>query len=88
MDKFGIFNLLNSFFSLNGEKKDDKNQSSPSDLVGNIISALSNKSPAKKEENAVKPTLSSRPLQENMISTICSHDALVKRVQSAQLKNQ
>lgn len=86
MDKFGIFNLLNSFFSFVGTPKDDNTQSGSSDLVKNLLSSLGNKTPEKKEENHKKSTQPPRPLQVNMLSTINSHDALIKRVNLAQSK--
>ena len=81
MDKFGIFNLLNSFFSMakteNGQSENNSNSSN--DLLGNLLSSLS--SPKKPENANQKPAVSSPlPLQNSMISTINSHDQIVKRV--------
>ncbi len=87
MDKFGIFNLLNSFFSLVGTQKDDNSQSATGDLVKNLLSSLKNKAPENKQESIKKSTQPPHPLQENMLSTISSHDALIKRVNLAQSKN-
>ncbi len=85
MDKFGIFNLLNSFFPLNKtENEQSKDTSSNStDLLSNLISSLTNnKSNQTKSE---KPTNHSpTPLQSSMLSTINSHDAIVKRVKEKQ----
>ena len=93
MDKFGIFKLLNSFFNLYGQKNQENPQTTNSDgepqsnPLLSILNGLNNKTPqnsgannttnnnAKKTEN--KPFL---PLQENMLSTMNSHDEFVKRV--------
>ncbi len=85
MDKFGIFNLLNSFFSFNktenGQTNDNSTQSA--DLLSNILSTFSNNksSENKPEKTQVSPPL---PLQNSMLSTINSHDAIVKRVKEKQ----
>ena len=88
MDKFGIFNLLNSFFSLgnNQTAKTDGNSNLSSDLVGNLLSSFSgNKNQENKSEKSVSaPPM---PLQNSMLSTINSHDAIVKRVKEKQGQN-
>jgi len=85
MDKFGIFKLLNSFFSLN----DDKNTSSspdkknPEDALSAILSSLSNKNTDTTPAKPSAPTTPERktvPLQKNMISVMNSHDEFIKRV--------
>ena len=85
MDKFGIFNLLNSFFSL-GKSENEKTNDTPSgtnDLLSNLLSSLTN---PKKPENKNEKTVSAppMPLQNSMLSTINSHDAIVKRVKEKQ----
>ncbi len=85
MDKFGIFNLLNSFFSANGQKNQDSpNQSANTDnLLSSLFSSLNNQK--KPENNAIKPipTINvSPPLQQSMLSTMKNHDNFVKRVKS------
>ena len=85
MDKFGIFNLLNSFFSFNkSENGQSGNSSAPSsELLGNLLNSLSSNKQA--ENNNQKATLSPpMPLQNSMLSTINSHDAIVKRVKEKQ----
>ncbi len=88
MDKFGIFNLLNSFFPLgkteNGQNTSPSSQNS--DLLSNLISSLTNnKNPENKSENNLSaPPL---PLQNSMLSTINSHDAIVKRVKENSAKH-
>ena len=87
MDKFGIFNLLNSFFPLNSQKS--QNSSSASGLAGSLLSSLGKsllKPNDTQEENSlnIKKDLSAHstplPLQRGMLSTINSHDEFVKRV--------
>ena len=89
MNKFGIFNLLNSFFPLNAQK----NQSSPindnaQDIASGIISSLgknlfSGNNSQNEDKNIAPQSPNNKvpmPLQKNMLSTINSHDAFVKRV--------
>ena len=89
MDKFGIFNLLNSFFPLNAQKEQlSSNNSAPSnDIFSNLFSSLI------KPENQEKPSAKKsaplsvpHPLQEQMLLTVSNHDAIVKRVKQ-QKKN-
>lgn len=90
MDKFGIFNLLNSFFPLNSQsgEQSDANKSN-SGLASTLISSLGKnlfqpkEVPLNSEQNSIKvgPAQSTpMPLQKNMILTINSHDEFVKRV--------
>ncbi len=90
MNKFGIFNLLNSFFPLNAQK----NQSSPindnaQDIASGIISSLGktlfsgNNSQNENKNSATNQSPNNSvpmPLQKNMLLTINSHDEFVKRV--------
>ncbi len=85
MDKFGIFNLLNSFFSL-GKSENEKTNDTPTstnDLLSNLFSSITN---SKKPENKNEKTVSAppMPLQNSMLSTINSHDQIVKRVKKKQ----
>ncbi len=67
MDKFGIFNLLNSFLGFASEKKDGDNaDSSPAPRYSTPDI------PAEKPEFL--------PLQQGMLSTMRTHDEFVKRV--------
>ncbi len=89
MDKFGIFNLLNSFFSLTNQKNQaTENQPAPSgDLLSGLLSSFTKNLSTTQSQNvkAEKPaTLSPHPLQEQMLSTVVNHDALVKRVKEKQ----
>ena len=85
MDKFGIFNILNSLL---GSKSDDTAQNSGgSPDVNGLINSLLNtkKPPAVPEKNSSTPPI---PLQTSMISTMNSHDAFVKRVMAKNNKKQ
>ena len=82
MDKFGIFNLFNSFFSGGGQKEGQSfiKSDSSADLLGNIVSALS---APKKEPPAPAQTQNVKvfaPLQSSMLKTMTMHDDIVKRV--------
>ncbi len=67
MDKFGIFNLLNSFLGFANEKKESENGVS---------------SPAPRYSTPDVPTEKPKflPLQQGMLSVMRSHDEFVKRV--------
>lgn len=89
MDKFGIFNLLNSFFTptainqeQNGNENNPSSQSSSplnADFLSNLFSSSSTpKNQPIPQQNQVKVA----PLQSNMLCTITNHDNLVKRVKS------
>ena len=88
MDKFGIFNLLNSFFSLNPQKNENSPISqSPSGLANSLISSLgkgliNSSSKPNTEQKLPEPPKQSvpLPLQKSMLLTINSHDEIVKRV--------
>lgn len=85
MDKFGIFNLLNSFFALgkNENTQSGENSATNNDLLSNLISSFTN---SKNSENKVEKNVSTppMPLQKEMLSTINSHDQIVKRVREKQ----
>ncbi len=88
MDKFGIFNLLNSFLtpsapSQSQEKGQTEDSSSqPNDLVSGILGSLKNgfsqKEQAKSESS--QPKRQSAPLQRQMLSTMSAHDELIRRI--------
>ncbi len=93
MDKFGIFNLLNSFLNFSnstGTEKETSPTPQNAQKSGNILSTLtellnknalgnsSQNTPAPaKNIQAETPPL---PLQSQMISTMNSHDDFIKRV--------
>ena len=90
MDKFGIFNLLNSFFSLNPQNNEQSSTSNNGvGLASSLISSIGKNflqqstSPNKTEPKAVEESPKQNvplPLQQNMLLTINSHDEFVKRV--------
>ena len=77
MDKFGIFNILNSLLS---SKSDNTAQNPPTSTdANNLLSSLL--SPKKQEEPPKKPQPTSfAPIQSSMLSTMNSHDEFIKRV--------
>lgn len=96
MDKFGIFNLLSSFFSQNsfGENSKPNQTNSLSPLLTNLLSSLSanDKSPdlATKNQNQStqktesEPKISVKPpLQDQMLKTMLNHDKFVEKVKKA-----
>ena len=92
MDKFGIFNLLNSFLNLSSPRNSDtsslKQVENPPEqnILGNLLSTINGNSNnvERPKQNAVKPdsTTKNAPLTLGMLSTIHAHDQHVKRVQS------
>ena len=87
MDKFGIFNLLNSFFTPNkpsdtptGSNSTTQNDSANSFLNG-LLNSFSkpdgdkNQSPQPQNKKIIHP-----PLQSGMISIMNNHDQFIKRV--------
>lgn len=88
MNKFGIFNLLNSFFQLAPQKNasPSENSFSSPDFLNNLFSSF-NKPKEQQKESEVKIKSVPLPLQKNMLSTISSHDQIVKRVLQNQTKN-
>ena len=88
MDKFGIFNLLNSFFPLTNQKKSGEENFSPNsgDILSSLLSSFAknpatNNSPNNKTQGAI--TNPPHPLQEKMLLTVSNHDAFVKRVKES-----
>ena len=102
MDKFGIFNLLNSFLNLNSSSNTEKAQSSPTEnqtgqgLLDNILSIFNQKNSNKPQadDSSAKSKSTSNsitqnqalPLQHGMLKTITTHDEFVKRVKNKQLQ--
>ena len=89
MDKFGIFKLLNSFFNYYGQKtqdstnqKQDSNEQN-SNLFSGLVNALNKNNlaePSSMDKNATKNSTPPHPLQMDMLNTMNSHDAFIKRV--------
>ena len=89
MDKFGIFNLLNSFFPLTSQKNTEgtNNGSVSSELISNLLSSFTkNTNTPKGQENKKENSIVSppHPLQEQMLLTVSNHDAFVNRVKKGQ----
>ena len=93
MDKFGIFNLLNSLINLNGSKTTETTSSSNelSPTLQNFITALkgnnsmdtaSVNNQSSKSNTPPPATMSKPPLQSAMLSTMRSHDEFIKRVKT------
>ena len=84
MDKFGIFNLLNSFFSLNSQNAPQKSNESATSAFDKILSSLANSVPKKdnalNNKSAEQSKKTFAPLQSAMLSTMQSHDEFLKRV--------
>ena len=89
MDKFGIFNLLNSFFPMTSQKSEAtlNNTTVSGDLLSNLLSSLTKGVDDKKNlQPEIKKSTNNapHPLQEQMLLTLSSHDAFVKRVKEKQ----
>ena len=92
MDKFGIFNLLNSFlgFSANNSAVTSEQAQAESEkkstTVNDLLSALSPMLNNTKKENAepqIKKEIETKkrpPIQNQMLKTLSTHDDFVKRV--------
>ena len=79
MDKFGIFNILNSLLgSKNTSDSFNKEQSSGLNSLLGALTPTPNQTPPQ-EKNTSTPPL---PLQESMISTMNRHDEFIKRVKN------
>lgn len=82
MDKFGVFNLLNSLFALNGKNSATTNQNQQSFNLDKLLNSLL----PKKEQNSSQETTKQpeikqfAPLQASMLATMHSHEQFVKRV--------
>ena len=89
MDKFGIFKLLNSFFSFYEQNKGNfssdfsQPKTDTPNPLSSILSTLNNKVQTNiqqeqpKQEKITRQTI---PLQSSMLSTMNSHDEFIKRV--------
>ncbi len=91
MDKFGIFKLLNSFFSLYGQNSSSNTSNSSSNgsnstfTLDNLLKSFNNQSTSTKnngaqEKPSTKPTQVPLPLQADMLKTMATHDQLIARV--------
>ena len=87
MNKFGIFNLLNSFFQLTPQQNSStsENSNASPDLLSSLISSLTKPPEQKNAPSKIEPK-PFLPLQQSMLSTISSHDEFVKRVKEKELQ--
>ena len=91
MDKFGVFNLLNSFINLMGNKNSaessEENKKDKSFLDNNNANLASVLNKVLSPSQPKSAPASSPPLQVNMLSTMNNHDEIVKRVMKNNGKN-
>ncbi len=86
MDKFGIFNLLNSFFTpaKPQSQQSDANSTAPTnnanDFLSNLLNSLSNTNGNKQQSPPQNKEPTYPPLQSGMIGVMNEHDAFIKRV--------
>ena len=82
MDKFGIFNLLNSLFNLKDNKDDGFNKENNNSEQNNFTnSSISNQFIEKQDINENKKNfVVTPPLQSSMLGTISEHDKFIARV--------
>jgi len=100
MNKFGIFNLLNSFFNLSNPTNDQNSQSNTTkdssyqNVLNDLISSLNGKTnneplPKQADQPSQKHDVKAQPntpLTLGMLSTIHAHDQHVKRVQNKSMQ--
>lgn len=84
MDKFGIFNVLNSLLS--GFGKDGISEESSSDANPAGQNNTQNKKPANPDIQGKTQKPLSPPLQSSMLNVLNSHDAFIKRVREKNKK--
>ena len=101
MDKFGIFKLLNWFFSLSGQNtSNNANDGTGENKQGafdfsKLLTSLNNnsnnnspeeKNPNTKTKNDGKKQANFMPLQKSMLNTMNSHDEFIKRVKEKNIR--
>ena len=82
MDKFGIFKLLNSFFNFYEQNKSVSSSEADSAPPINLANIFGEKPQNNTSQKNAPQRATLPPLQSSMLSTINSHDELVKRVKS------
>lgn len=98
MDKFGIFNLLNSFFNFYQDKNSgastqknhadsgagDKGASTSDSLFGGLFNQFktSDEQNLTKQDSGKPNPPTQTPLQAQMLKTITTHEEIVRRVKS------
>ena len=93
MDKFGIFKLLNNFFTSFDGTNNQTNFNGGADVISSLLKNITNNnSPTQEKKDGSSSSTpnaqpasknqpqTQRPLQAQMISTIHSHEQFVKRV--------
>ena len=84
MDKFGIFNLLNSFLGLYDKSQNAvKNENDTQPTVSSAASSPKNEPTAPQSASQKNTHSTSRvapPLQAGMLTVMRSHDEFIKRV--------
>lgn len=81
MDKFGVFNLLNSLLTFYEKKKNEN----PVDVADKSENGEQN---LRSENSLPSDKKISAPLQKNMLGTLSSHDAFIKRVKERNLSTE
>ena len=82
MDKFGIFNLLNSLFNANTKSAPEEDKIN----IQNNTTLNTPKSEEFKQDNQktikinANKNISGKPLQSYMLNTMSFHDEIIKRV--------
>lgn len=84
MDKFGIFNILNSLLS--GFGKDGISEESSPDVNSAGQNNPQNKKSANPDIQGKTQKPLSPPLQSSMLNVLNSHDAFIKRVREKNKK--
>lgn len=79
MEKFGIFNLINSLYGLYKNTQNETGESKENPLFSAIKNFTTNKAENNPQKENVSPP-KKVPLQAQMLSTSKSHDEHVKRV--------
>ena len=90
MNKFGIFNLINSFYDLyknvqtspTAQTTNGTPSSTPQIIpaVSSLLTSLTNKPPTQAPEQKQPQQKPKIPLQQGMLSAMHSHDNFVKKV--------
>lgn len=89
MDKFGIFNILNSLLNLNNNNNGSTKTQNEQNNVGFNNSEKESFTPSNKKivTNGVNKNVNGKPLQSYMLETMSSHDKIIARVNARTNKN-
>lgn len=84
MDKFGIFKLLSGFLDIYKQSCSKNEQTKKSsDTKENLLSSLLKPHEPEQKPSQTQPI----PLQNNMLTTMRTHDEFVKRVKSTAINH-